>query len=1376
MQKVFIPVLFFLGILNGQPNPQFVHVRVDGNNVTPGTIKDVTLNVGAGEVFVFRVAVRNDGNMSPALYNNLSISIKQFTSESDKDYISVNSMDSDHSYTEYFGSQSGGGPDGYYDYVMAEFQDNNNWLNGENILIQLNIKPKAYTTYEIFVRTAASNQQSWTQGWVYNPASDAYTDCTGKYAYRYLVRVNQGPPGIPVTTSASSITQSSFVANWNTATNASGYKLDVSSASDFSTFLSGFNGLNVGNVTSYPVPGLNAGIEYFYRVRSYNDAGESSNSNTMNVYTIPSNPAAISATNILSTSITANWNSSTGAFKYFIDVSTEDNFSSFVSGYSNKDVGNTLSEDITGLAPMTLYYYRIRASNSGGTSSNSNTITTETSFDDNNSCASATPVDVGIVYTTYLRKLIDLDDYNSLTVLENGTLNINTDNAFQPNTTINLSVLSGQCGSLELIHQHTNISPGQNELEKITVTNGTYIIVYSIAGNETGDRYYKFSLRMGPLTPVATSASNISSTGFRAHWNTVNGATGYRLDVATDESFENILSSYNYKDVENISYDDVSGLSQNTTYYYRVMAYKTSAFSNYSNTMSVTTLDGTPPYVVSVKPTDTLQMNGNLKLKLNTQFIVTFNEPINSSTLADNVSINYDGIELAFSSFTDLGQNTYVFTPSEGLRNFKTYTFKVLGNVKDLAGNKLDGNLDGIEGDTYVKSFSTVKTGVTILIHGFVVEGNSDTYNPVTDYWNSGFNFIGSILNVYGGGSVWLYNPASGALEYQSAISNNTYGEKVIVHNWAKASNDGQAGQAEAAAEALFCAIIAPMGDNVIDPIFINLIEPSFSLPIHIIGHSRGASVGSELAQRLGIYNVTVNYSTFLDNHDFGDPGIQLDEYFHDPAVQIWSNVLYADNYYQQRAADQCEEFLINANPRGRQLEHLLDYPYGLDLNLNEFMDFNLCNPSPHSRIINFYFGTIDTLQQHNEWYSNGRTSLGFFKWILDGGYEKGYSSDIIRTNVRTFSNLFSYYATDDLQNTNNPQNDNGSIDDNLADALFFNGNFNLQDIGLSSGDGSLAGWSLHGGEGNGSVSNGKLELDWSNKYRVHNRFYIPQNAKKIKFKYKINTPSSGAPPNTDSLGIFLTDVAGNFIQVKYGYYLNNTTTDYIQDSINLAPYQNSIRRLKYEIMPNGIIDSEVWIDDIEIDTTDAPLPVELTSFKAIKMNNTVSLFWKTETETNNYGFEVEKRIINSEWSSIGFIKGSGTTFLPTHYDFLDNNSLRGKLFYRLKQIDHDGIFKYSQTIEVDINSVPVKYYLSQNYPNPFNPSTTVAFDLPMDGFVSIKVFDMLGREITTLVNEERSAGSYSVAWNATHFASGLYVVRMTAGNFTKTIKMALMK
>jgi hypothetical protein len=192
-----------------------------------------------------------------------------------------------------------------------------------------------------------------------------------------------------------------------------------------------------------------------------------------------------------------------------------------------------------------------------------------------------------------------------------------------------------------------------------------------------------------------------------------------------------------------------------------------------------------------------------------------------------------------------------------------------------------------------------------------------------------------------------------------------------------------------------------------------------------------------------------------------------------------------------------------------------------------------------------------------------------------------------------------------------------------------------------------------------------------------------------------------------------------------------------------------------------------------------AIVPVELLSFHSSVVDDDVNLNWITATETNNSGFEIERRETKNErsedWGSIGFVNGNGTTTEPQTYSFKDENLPAGKYQYRLKQIDFDGTFDYSNTIEVEINP-PAKFSLEQNYPNPFNPSTIISWQSPVNSLQTLKIYDVLGNEVATLVNEYRTAGKYEAEFNASNLASGIYYYKIVTGDFVQTRKMILLK
>jgi len=191
-------------------------------------------------------------------------------------------------------------------------------------------------------------------------------------------------------------------------------------------------------------------------------------------------------------------------------------------------------------------------------------------------------------------------------------------------------------------------------------------------------------------------------------------------------------------------------------------------------------------------------------------------------------------------------------------------------------------------------------------------------------------------------------------------------------------------------------------------------------------------------------------------------------------------------------------------------------------------------------------------------------------------------------------------------------------------------------------------------------------------------------------------------------------------------------------------------------------------------------LPVELASFTSSVNRNIVALAWSTIRETNNQGFDIERSVAGlNEWIKAGYIVGNGTVTETKNYNFTERLNT-GRYNYRLKQIDFNGNTEYfNLTGEIEVG-IPSVYAVSQNYPNPFNPSTKIDYELPYDGKVSILLYDISGREVGKLVNEVKTAGYYTVQFNASNLSSGMYFYRISAQgnnqNFLQTKKMVIIK
>lgn len=275
-------------------------------------------------------------------------------------------------------------------------------------------------------------------------------------------------------------------------------------------------------------------------------------------------------------------------------------------------------------------------------------------------------------------------------------------------------------------------------------------------------------------------------------------------------------------------------------------------------------------------------------------------------------------------------------------------------------------------------------------------------------------------------------------------------------------------------------------------------------------------------------------------------------------------------------------------------------------------------------------------------------------------------------------------------------------------------------------------------------------------------------------YMFYLDSEASGL--NSKTMG-FACDTSGAFIWPGNLVTISNPTQEKLQMETALDIYKNcklvwGDRRLDIQgiyaqdINPQGQLGQPV-------------IPVELKSFEAVVNGDDVILKWTTSSEINNRGFNIE-RITSDEsdlqiWELLGFIDGNGTTSEFINYSFIDREAPTAKVQYRLKQIDYDGTFKYSKILEVEVKS-PNSFVLFQNYPNPFNPNTIISWQSPAGVWQSLKVYDILGNEITTLVDEYKPAGKYEIEFSGQDLPSGVYFYEVKSGDFSDTKSMLLLK
>ncbi len=266
---------------------------------------------------------------------------------------------------------------------------------------------------------------------------------------------------------------------------------------------------------------------------------------------------------------------------------------------------------------------------------------------------------------------------------------------------------------------------------------------------------------------------------------------------------------------------------------------------------------------------------------------------------------------------------------------------------------------------------------------------------------------------------------------------------------------------------------------------------------------------------------------------------------------------------------------------------------------------------------------------------------------------------------------------------------------------------------------------------------------------------------------------TNNSPVNCANVNILLSTDGGQTFPIVLASNIPNDGSE----TIVIPNILTTTARIKVEAEANIFFD----VSNVNF-TIEAPVPVELTSFYVVNDGNGVKLLWETVTETNNYGFEIERRKENSNFQKIAFVPGNGTTLEKHFYNFVDKSTNGGKYSYRLKQLDIDGKFKYSDIVEINLG-LPKDFVLEQNHPNPFNPITNIKFSLNTSADVKLGVYNQLGQQVAVVLNEHKEAGTYSINFDASALTSGIYYYKIIALQpmsgevlFQKSKKMVLLK
>ncbi len=298
-----------------------------------------------------------------------------------------------------------------------------------------------------------------------------------------------------------------------------------------------------------------------------------------------------------------------------------------------------------------------------------------------------------------------------------------------------------------------------------------------------------------------------------------------------------------------------------------------------------------------------------------------------------------------------------------------------------------------------------------------------------------------------------------------------------------------------------------------------------------------------------------------------------------------------------------------------------------------------------------------------------------------------------------------------------------------------------------------------------------------TNNFKVHQLYLITLNASELVEQYN-NILIRGK-----------LDGETQFTHTVYYNQINMTSTNNYYTFIDLSSYSlYTLDELEFIIDPYGTNDIVyLMIDDFQFEA-DASLPVELVSFSAFNNSNAVKLEWSTTSEIDNLGFIIERKSESTNWKQIASyqsdnrLAGQGTISSPSQYTFTDNKISTGMDYtYRLSEVSTNGDVIEIGSTTVSVSAIPQTTQLFAAYPNPFNPSTNIKYNLANDSHVTMAVYDLLGRNIKSLVNQHQSAGQYSIQWDGSTDAgvtapSGTYLLRMQAGNTTQMQKVMFIK
>ncbi|MBM4171387.1 MAG: T9SS type A sorting domain-containing protein [Ignavibacteria bacterium] len=1173
--------------------------------------------------------------------------------------------------------------------------------------------------------------------------------------------------GAPTATAATFVTATSFQANWNAYGGATSYYIDVATDVGFTSILAGYNNLLVSPFgTSYVVTGLTAGTTYYYRVRSNNGTLTTPSSNTITVVTIPPAPVATAATLKTQTSFQANWNAALGATGYRVDVGTSPGGTDILS---NVDAGNVLLYSVTPVANGKNFYYKIRAYNGNGTSGNSNEITALTIPSDIN-----TAVETNVTGTSFTANWTAPAPAQ---VITGYYLDVATDAGFTAFVTgfNNLNV-----GAV-VTYNVTGLSANTNYWYRVRAYN---------ASGTSGNTGTTEAVTTGPL---ATAATLVTQTTFQANWTAVGGAASYSIDIGTTSGGTDIISNLN---VGNVIFYSVSGLTAGTTYYYRVRSNL-----NASNSNTIT--------VVMVPPAPVVDAETNL---LGTSFSANWFAALGATGYFLDVATDA-GFTSFVTGFNNLSVGNVLTYNVTGLTPATTYYYRVrASNTSGTSGNSGTETVSGLTSPPSFAGGSPANYAVGVSIQpSFAWTGAGPSYWFELD---NDSNFSSPLVSV-GPTASTSYDFLPYVTTATTVLSNST------VYYW----RIRQTGSAWVSREFQTCAPAVPLITTIslagtdatlywyplpyqtglkYDVLYSTnsnmsgfLTAADLTTTNHTLtGLTIGTTYYVQVRAKNSAGTVIHSYSTVSN---FTVPGLPTPyPSYPTGGVTVYSNPPYL--YWYIGSIFPGLEYEVRygtSNTDTTPADGMIDTGTNLALTTNLYTTFPAAltagqtyywqvrsksgaNYSPWSSIVSFkVFNTVPTSPiVPFPSYPTGGATVYFnpptFYWYL-GQYATGLE----------------YYV--EWATSNSP-----------FTAIGNSGWISTEYFSLTT-----------------NLSAGQTYY-----WRVKSRLAAPPNTESswstIESFVMASTVGGGvtAPtPSTPIGGVTIYDLTPTLEWLSF-------STSTLEYRAQWSPYPNTNLSgelnhatvvttgwqsgLNYTLtVPQTLTAGVTYYWQVQARLQSSPTTVSAWSYVATFTTAASATAIVPLIGSPNYGQPINNTTAILSWR-IPTISSSPLTYDVNYSKEADfktfstipnvketNVEIKGlevgkKYYWRvLSKANNGSVSMYSATgsfstsnsvTSVEENSeLPSKYELHQNYPNPFNPTTRITFSLSENSFVSLKIYDMLGREIKSLVSNEVVSGNHSVEWNGTDnfgnkVASGTYVYRITAGNFISVKKMLLIK